>query len=75
MFNKEAKHEVELADRTVISLKDLLVYIKDNLIKERPDLFIVDGTVYSALFAPPSLFACRLSLTWLVSGGLASWCW
>ena len=46
MFNKVAKHEVELPDRTVISLKDLLVHIKDNLIKERPDLFVVDGTVY-----------------------------
>jgi ubiquitin related modifier 1 len=45
LFNKVAKHEVDLPDRTTVSLKDLLVHIKDHLIKERPDLFVVDGTV------------------------------
>lgn len=46
LFGKVAKHEVELADRKSVPLKELLAYIRDHLIKERPELFVVDGTVY-----------------------------
>ncbi len=49
LFDKVAKHEVELPDKKTIILKDFLKWIKENLVKERPDLFLQDDTVY----APP----------------------
>lgn len=28
------------------TIKDLLIWIKDNLVQERPDLLLLNGTVY-----------------------------
>jgi ubiquitin related modifier 1 len=64
LFNKVAKHEVDLPDRTTVSLKDLLVHIKDHLIKERPDLFVVDGTVR------PGILVLVNDCDWELLGGL-----
>lgn len=39
-------HAIELADKKSILLSDLLVYLRDNLLKERPELFMQNKTVY-----------------------------
>ena len=39
------KYDIELKEESV-TLKGLLQWIKDNLLKERPELFLQDETVY-----------------------------
>ncbi len=42
---KKKLHEVEFADKKSTPLKQLLQWMKENLVKERPDLFIQNSTL------------------------------
>ncbi len=44
LFNKIKKYDVDLP-QTIVTLKDLLQYMKDNLLKERPELFLQESSV------------------------------
>ena len=46
LFDKVKEHKIEL-DGSTKPLRDVIMYIKDNLLKERPELFVIDGTVYA----------------------------
>jgi len=46
LFNKVKKHNVSLpVFSTTWNIRNLLIWIKDNLLKERPELFIQDESV------------------------------
>ncbi|KAL4218902.1 Ubiquitin-related modifier 1 [Mactra antiquata] len=46
LFDKKKKHDVNLpAKETPWTIKDLLPWMKDNMLKERPELFIQGETV------------------------------
>ncbi|XP_022326340.1 ubiquitin-related modifier 1-like [Crassostrea virginica] len=46
LFDKVKKHDVELpASETKWTIRNLLPYIRDNLLKERPELFMQGETV------------------------------
>ncbi|XP_033221441.1 ubiquitin-related modifier 1 [Belonocnema kinseyi] len=45
LFDKTKKYEVELPAGEEWTLKRLLIWIKDNLLKERPELFLQGDTV------------------------------
>jgi len=45
LFGKVKLHNIDLPDKTKITVKNLLQWIKENLIKERPELFIQNGTL------------------------------
>eukprot|EP01115_Flamella_aegyptia_P001133 TRINITY_DN11783_c0_g1_i1.p2 TRINITY_DN11783_c0_g1~~TRINITY_DN11783_c0_g1_i1.p2 ORF type:complete len:67 (-),score=20.57 TRINITY_DN11783_c0_g1_i1:88-288(-) len=44
LFDKKKQYDVEIADKDKILLKDLLQWMKNNLLKERPELFLQDFT-------------------------------
>ncbi len=46
LFDKVKHLDVEFQDKETISLKDLLKWLKENKLKERPELFVVDDSVY-----------------------------
>jgi ubiquitin related modifier 1 len=43
LFGNQKSHVVDVVD--VTNLKQLLVWIKDNLLQERPELFLKDDSV------------------------------
>ncbi|EDO33943.1 predicted protein, partial [Nematostella vectensis] len=46
LFDNVKKHDVQLArDQTPWNIKRLLPWIRDNLLKERPDLFMQGESV------------------------------
>lgn len=46
LFNKVKKHDVELEiNDSVWNIRKLLVWLRDNLLSERPELFMQDDTV------------------------------
>ncbi|KAF2075684.1 hypothetical protein CYY_002997 [Polysphondylium violaceum] len=45
LFDKKKTHTLEFADKDEIPLRDLILYMRDNLLKERAELFVVDNTV------------------------------
>ncbi|KAH3742298.1 ubiquitin-related modifier 1-like [Dreissena polymorpha] len=46
LFGKVKTHEVNLPDKEASwTIKDLLTWMKDNMLKERPELFIQGETV------------------------------
>lgn len=48
MFDKVSRHEVEIKESGgtgKMSLKEVILWIRDNLVKERPDLFVQEETV------------------------------
>ncbi|KAG4077145.1 hypothetical protein HA402_016132 [Bradysia odoriphaga] len=45
LFNKIKKHEVSLDGQKVQTIRDLLTWMKENILTERPELFIQDGSV------------------------------
>ncbi|PVD22348.1 hypothetical protein C0Q70_18158 [Pomacea canaliculata] len=45
LFNNVKKHDVELQDTQKWTISNLLIWIKENLLKERPELFIQGATV------------------------------
>lgn len=50
LFNRQKQHTITLQDKNTILLSDLLQYLKDNLLKERPELFLQNKTVYAYYF-------------------------
>ena len=67
--------------RAQVTLADVIIWSRDNILTERPELFMKDNSVW----VPPLTFkvqrswdrrwcchACRLSA---VAGGRAYWCW
>lgn len=42
---KEFELSLDVPDGTEFKMRDLLAYIRDNLIKERPELFLSEDTV------------------------------
>ena len=48
LFNKVKKHDIDLpdkADSKPWTLKDLIAWIRENLLQERPELFVLGETV------------------------------
>ena len=48
LFNKIKKHDIQLPDQDMSepwTLRSLISWIKDNLLQERPDLFVLGETV------------------------------
>ena len=45
LFDKKKEHKVELDATKKWTIKDFIFWIKDNLLKERPELFIQGQTV------------------------------
>ena len=48
LFNKVKKHQIELPDKLnggSWTLRDLIAWIKDNLLQERPELFVQEDSV------------------------------
>lgn len=46
LFGNQKKHEISLPVReTEWSIGDLLPWMRDNMLKERPELFLQDGSV------------------------------
>ncbi|XP_065183689.1 ubiquitin-related modifier 1 homolog [Sycon ciliatum] len=45
LFDRVKQHTVELADNETWTLGKLLIWIRENLLKERPELFMQGNTV------------------------------
>jgi len=45
LFGKIKEFDLELPE-SVVTLRDLIAFMKDNLLKERPELFVSEDTVY-----------------------------
>lgn len=48
LFNKVKKHDIDLPDQPDSkswTLKDLIAWIRENLLQERPELFVLGETV------------------------------
>lgn len=48
LFNKVKKHQIELPDKPngrSWTLRDLIAWIKDHLLQERPELFVQEDSV------------------------------
>lgn len=64
-----SKHDIEIArkegqDQKKMSLKELILWIRDNLIKERPDLFVQEESVR------PGILVLINDCDWELLGGL-----
>eukprot|EP01132_Coremiostelium_polycephalum_P002609 gene2609-3234_t len=64
LFNKQKNHEIELSDKSTISLRDLIFWMKDNLLTERSELFIMDNTVR------PGILVLINDADWELYGGI-----
>ncbi|KYQ92073.1 hypothetical protein DLAC_06911 [Tieghemostelium lacteum] len=64
LFNKIKTHEITFDDKKSIPLKDLIIWMKDNLLTERENLFIVDGTVR------PGILVLINEADWELYGGI-----
>ncbi|KAK5581394.1 hypothetical protein RB653_001426 [Dictyostelium firmibasis] len=65
LFDKKKVHEIEFADKNEIPLKDLILYMRDNLLKERSELFVVDDTVR------PGILVLINDADWELFGGIS----
>ncbi|PRP77610.1 hypothetical protein PROFUN_00471 [Planoprotostelium fungivorum] len=63
LFGKKKQHSVEV-DKKEIVLRDLLQWIKENLLKERPELFLSQQTVR------PGILVLINDCDWELMGGL-----
>ncbi|CAF0907440.1 unnamed protein product [Brachionus calyciflorus] len=45
LFGNVKKHQVELNNDTKWTIRELLVWIKDNLLKHKPEMFLQDETI------------------------------
>jgi len=45
LFGKQKTHSIELSDNTPWTIRTLLVWIRANLLRERPELFIQGDSV------------------------------
>jgi len=64
LFDKTKNHLVEIPDKDKISLKDFLQWIKNNKLKERPELFVQDGSVR------PGILVLINDCDWELMGGI-----
>ena len=67
LFNKVKKHEIDLPERTdkeSWTLRSLIVWITDNLLQERPELFVQGETVR------PGILVMVNMTDWALMGGL-----
>jgi len=65
LFGNEKQKEVSLPGDRSWTVKDLLVWMKDNLLRERPDLFIQGDTVR------PGILVLINDTDWLLLGELS----
>jgi len=63
LFNNQKKHSLNLPEK-ILTLKDLLQWIKETLLKERPELFISEGTVR------PGILVLINDCDWELVGGI-----
>jgi len=45
LFGKIKVHNIEIKEKSTITASELLVYMKDNMLKERVELFYSNGNV------------------------------
>lgn len=45
LFDKQKTHNVELSDKENWTIRSLIAWVKDNLLKERPELFVQGDSV------------------------------
>jgi len=64
LFDKVKKHSVSLESKEEVPLKQVLKHIKDNLLKERPELFLQDDTVR------PGILVLINDCDWELEGGI-----
>lgn len=64
LFNKVKKHEIELADTQKWTLRTLIVWITNNLLQERPELFVQGDSVR------PGILVMVNMTDWALLGGL-----
>jgi len=66
LFDKVSRHEVEIKESKgdKMSLKELILWMRDHLIKERPDLFVQDESVR------PGILVLINDCDWELLGGL-----
>lgn len=57
------EREIELPDN-VVNMKDLIAYMKDNLLQERPELFVLNDTVR------PGIIVLINNCDWEIEGNL-----
>lgn len=63
MTDKVRDHELELADKTTCTFPELLKVIESKLIKERVELFVLDGKIR------PGILVLINDTDWEVTGG------
>jgi len=66
LFDKEKFHTKELPNKDSMSLKEFVLWIRDNMLKERPELFVVEGTVR------PGILVLINDADWELMGGINS---
>jgi len=65
LFNKKKSHDVDIPSHTTtLPFTELLEWIKLTMLKERPELFIIDGTVR------PGILVLINDCDWELMGGL-----
>ncbi|ORX52969.1 ubiquitin-related modifier 1 [Piromyces finnis] len=63
LFNNTKEREIELPD-SVVNIKDLIAYMKDELLQERPELFVLNDSVR------PGIIVLINNADWEIEGGL-----
>eukprot|EP00698_Gefionella_okellyi_P025248 TRINITY_DN917_c0_g1_i2.p1 TRINITY_DN917_c0_g1~~TRINITY_DN917_c0_g1_i2.p1 ORF type:complete len:106 (+),score=8.78 TRINITY_DN917_c0_g1_i2:84-401(+) len=73
LFNKIKVHHLDTPE-TVKTLRDLVCWIRDNLLQERPDLFVSHDTVYAVLASHcdrrPGILVLVNDTDWELLGGI-----
>jgi len=64
LFGKVKSHAIEITEKERVVLKDLLQWMKLNMLKERPELFLVDSTVR------PGILVLINDVDWELQGGI-----
>ncbi|EGC31354.1 hypothetical protein DICPUDRAFT_89691 [Dictyostelium purpureum] len=64
LFDKKKVHQIEFSDKNEIPLRELILYMRDNLLKERAELFVVDNTVR------PGILVLINDADWELFGGI-----
>lgn len=64
LFKKQKFFNLEWEDKETISLRELLQWMKTNLIQERPELFIIEGSVR------PGILVLINDCDWELMGGI-----
>jgi len=64
LFGKVKDHNIEIVGKDTIALKELLQWMKQNMLKERPELFLVDNSVR------PGILVLINDCDWELMGGV-----